>query len=112
MEKKKEKKKKGEKKNPKSKSNFGPLWIGNVRGSGFFLGMELTRDLNMSSLEPAGKEASYVANRLRDYHILCGTDGPFHNVVKIRPPMCFNMENAREMVNALHLIFENELLLL
>jgi 4-aminobutyrate aminotransferase-like enzyme/Ser/Thr protein kinase RdoA (MazF antagonist) len=66
--------------------------IGDVRGAGLFLGVELVR--SQDTLEPADDEASYVSNRLRDYGILAGTDGPYHNVVKIRPPMPFNHENA------------------
>lgn len=66
--------------------------IGDVRGAGLFLGVELVRDRD--TLEPAEDEASYVSNRLRDFGILAGTDGPFHNVVKIRPPMPFDADNA------------------
>jgi 4-aminobutyrate aminotransferase-like enzyme len=62
--------------------------VGDVRGSGLFLGVELVRD--RETLEPAGEEASYVANRMRAHGILLGTDGPYHNVVKIRPPMPFS----------------------
>ena len=46
--------------------------VGNVRGSGLFLGVELVRD--RETLEPAGAEASFVANRMRDHGILLGTD--------------------------------------
>jgi len=73
--------------------------VGDVRGSGLFLGVELVRD--RATLEPAGSEASYVANRLRELGILLGTDGPYHNVVKIRPPMPFNAEDADLLVGAL-----------
>ncbi len=66
--------------------------VGDVRGSGLFLGIELVRD--RVTLEPAGSEASFVANRLRERGILLGTDGPHHNVVKIRPPMPFSLEDA------------------
>ena len=66
--------------------------MGDVRGAGLFLGVELVRD--RASLEPGDSEASYVSNRLRDYGILAGTDGPYHNVVKIRPPMPFDRGNA------------------
>jgi len=62
--------------------------VGDVRGSGLFLGVELVRD--RATLEPAGGEASYVVERMREEGILLGTDGPFHNVVKIRPPMPFS----------------------
>lgn len=70
--------------------------VGDVRGSGLFLGVELVRD--RQTLEPAAAEASFVANRMRDCGILLGTDGPFHNVVKIRPPMPFDESNADFLV--------------
>ena len=72
--------------------------VGDVRGSGLFLGVELVRD--RETLEPAGAEASYVANRMRERGILLGTDGPYHNVVKIRPPMPFNASDAELLVDA------------
>jgi 4-aminobutyrate aminotransferase-like enzyme/Ser/Thr protein kinase RdoA (MazF antagonist) len=59
--------------------------VGDVRGSGLFLGVELVRD--RATLEPAGEEASYVVDRLRDKGVLAGTDGPHHNVIKLRPPL-------------------------
>jgi 4-aminobutyrate aminotransferase-like enzyme len=59
--------------------------VGDVRGSGLFLGVELVR--NRETLDPAGAEASFVVNRMRERGVLAGTDGPYHNVVKIRPPM-------------------------
>lgn len=70
--------------------------VGDARGSGLFLGIELVRD--RQTLEPAAEEASFVANRMRDHGILLGTDGPFHNVVKIRPPMPFDESNADFLV--------------
>ena len=73
--------------------------VGDVRGSGLFLGVELVRD--RVSLEPAGAEASYVSDRMREEGILLGTDGPHHNVVKIRPPMPFDGENADCLVETL-----------
>jgi 4-aminobutyrate aminotransferase-like enzyme len=73
--------------------------VGDVRGSGLFLGVELVRD--RVTLEPAGEEASFVANRMREEGILLGTDGPFHNVVKIRPPMPFSTADADELAATL-----------
>ncbi|MBN1583581.1 MAG: aminotransferase class III-fold pyridoxal phosphate-dependent enzyme [Anaerolineae bacterium] len=73
--------------------------VGDVRGSGLFLGIELVRD--RETLEPAGKEASFVANRMRDRGILLGTDGPYHNVVKIRPPMPFAESDADLLIAAM-----------
>jgi 4-aminobutyrate aminotransferase-like enzyme len=73
--------------------------VGDVRGSGLFIGVELIRDRD--TLEPATTEASNVVNRLRDEGILIGTDGPHHNVLKIRPPMPFNTEDADVLAAAL-----------
>jgi len=82
--------------------------VGDIRGSGLFLGIELVR--NRENLEPAGKEASYIKERLRDMRILVGTDGPYGNVLKIRPPMPFDKENADVLVDRLSDIFENDTL--
>ena len=75
--------------------------VGDVRGSGLFLGVELVR--SRETLEPAGDEASFVANRMRERGILLGTDGPYHNVVKIRPPMPFSGSDADMLVEELHM---------
>jgi 4-aminobutyrate aminotransferase-like enzyme len=73
--------------------------VGDVRGSGLFIGVELVRDRD--TLEPATAEASEVVNRLRDEGILIGTDGPHHNVLKIRPPMPFTIEDADLLASTL-----------
>jgi 4-aminobutyrate aminotransferase-like enzyme len=73
--------------------------VGDVRGSGLFIGVELVRDHD--TLEPAAAEASDVVNRLREEGILIGTDGPYHNVLKIRPPMPFTKEDADVLASAL-----------
>ena len=73
--------------------------VGDVRGSGLFLGVELVRD--RETLEPATEEAAYVMNHMREHGILLGTDGPYHNVLKIRPPMPFDEENADFLVEVM-----------
>jgi 4-aminobutyrate aminotransferase-like enzyme/Ser/Thr protein kinase RdoA (MazF antagonist) len=73
--------------------------VGDIRGSGLFLGVELVKD--RESLEPAAAEASDVSNRMRDLGILLGTDGPFHNVIKIRPPMPFDATDAEHLATTL-----------
>lgn len=78
--------------------------IGDVRGEGFFLGIELVRD--RESLEPGDTEASYVVNRLREHHILAGTDGPLHNVIKIRPSMVVEARDMSRVVEVMERIFE------
>ncbi len=66
--------------------------IGDVRGSGLFLGIELVAD--RSTLAAASGQASYIVNRLRERGILAGTDGPHHNVIKLRPPLIFSDSDA------------------
>ncbi|MEO1836791.1 MAG: aminotransferase class III-fold pyridoxal phosphate-dependent enzyme [Akkermansiaceae bacterium] len=78
--------------------------IGDVRGAGLFLGIELVVDRD--SLEPAASEASEISNALKDAGILIGTDGPHHNVLKIRPPMPFDDDNADELLSALDQVLE------
>ena len=70
--------------------------IGEVRGTGFFIGVELVE--NRETLEPATELADRVVNEMRERAILLGTDGPFHNVIKIRPPMPFSAGDAAELV--------------
>ncbi|MCB0042596.1 MAG: hypothetical protein KDE23_23075, partial [Caldilinea sp.] len=57
--------------------------------------------LDRQTMEPAGDHASYVANRMRDYGILISTDGPFHNVLKIKPPIIFGRGDADHLLWAL-----------
>lgn len=66
--------------------------IGDVRGSGLFLGIDLVND--RTTRAPATAQASYVVNRLRERGMLAGTDGPHHNVIKLRPPLLFSDSDA------------------
>jgi len=72
--------------------------IREVRGSGFFIGVELgTRMI-----------ADNVVNYMRDQGVLLGTDGPEHNVLKIRPPMPFTIEDADLLLGVLGGAIEQE----
>jgi len=79
--------------------------IGDVRGHGLFLGIELIK--NQETLEPDEATAEYIVNELRIKHkILLSTDGPFHNVLKFKPPLCFTLENANQLLNALEKVLQ------
>ena len=80
--------------------------IGDVRGSGLFLGIDFV--LDRETREPAPLQASYVVNRLRDCGILTGTDGPHHNVIKLRPPLVFSAADAELFVNRLEAILQED----
>jgi 4-aminobutyrate aminotransferase-like enzyme len=66
--------------------------VGDVRGLGLFLGIELVRD--RAERTPAADEAAYAADRIREAGVLVSTDGPDHNVLKIKPPLCFGEAEA------------------
>jgi 4-aminobutyrate aminotransferase-like enzyme len=71
---------------------------------GLFIGVELVRD--RVTLEPAEKEAAAVVEAMKDRGILISTDGPYHNVLKIKPPLVFTESNALQLVRTLDLILE------
>jgi len=66
---------------------------------GLFLGIDLVTD--RVTRTPATRQASYVVNRLREEGILAGTDGPHHNVLKLRPPLCFTSADANHFISVL-----------
>lgn len=82
--------------------------IGDVRGMGLYVGVELV--LDRETLEPGGHLASYVANRMRDHGVLISTDGPLHNVLKIKPPLVFTRENADYLLHCLGKVLEEDYL--
>jgi 4-aminobutyrate aminotransferase-like enzyme len=69
-----------------------------VRGSGLFLGIEL---LSPANGLPATKATVEIVNKMKDRGFLLSTDGPYNNVIKFKPPMCFTMENAGELIREL-----------
>jgi 4-aminobutyrate aminotransferase-like enzyme len=80
--------------------------IGDVRGLGLFIGAELVRD--RETLEPATAEASAVVNAMRERGILLSTDGPFDNVIKIKPPLVITAEDADRVVGELDAVLSGE----
>ncbi len=71
--------------------------VGDVRGMGLFLGVEL--------VNPDGSEGTeickYVKNRMRDHRILIGSEGPKDNILKIRPPLTIEAEDVDMILWAL-----------
>jgi 4-aminobutyrate aminotransferase-like enzyme len=78
---------------------YGHALIGEARGLGLYLGVELVRD--GETLEPAGAEASWVIERMRHLGVLVSTDGPFHNVLKIKPPLVWTDADADRLLSTL-----------
>ncbi len=73
--------------------------IGDVRGIGLFVGVDLVTD--RASRAPATALASYVVNRLREERILIGTEGPADNVLKIRPPLTVGRDDVDVLCHTL-----------
>jgi 4-aminobutyrate aminotransferase-like enzyme/Ser/Thr protein kinase RdoA (MazF antagonist) len=72
--------------------------VGDVRGLGLFLGIELVSDRDART--PDAEAASYVVERMRDHGILLSTDGPDHDVIKMKPPLSFSDADADRVLAA------------
>lgn len=70
--------------------------IGDVRGHGLFLGVELVRD--RASLEPADAELSAIIESMKAKQVLLSSEGPYHNVLKIKPPIVFSAADCDEFL--------------
>jgi 4-aminobutyrate aminotransferase-like enzyme/Ser/Thr protein kinase RdoA (MazF antagonist) len=75
--------------------------IGDVRGLGLFIGIEL---VEADGITPATARAKEVVNALRRERILTGTDGPHDNVIKIKPPLVVTRQDMERFVRVLDAI--------
>ncbi len=66
--------------------------IGDVRGEGLFIGVELVED--RSAQTPATQATAAVVNGMRQRQVLISATGPDANILKIRPPLVFTREHA------------------
>ncbi|MGH7540577.1 MAG: aminotransferase class III-fold pyridoxal phosphate-dependent enzyme, partial [Gemmatimonadota bacterium] len=73
--------------------------VGDVRGRGLFLGIELV--LDRETREPAPAHAAHLVERMRERRVLLSTDGPAHDVIKIKPPLVFSEADADELLEKL-----------
>lgn len=78
--------------------------IGDVRGAGLFLGIEIVKP---ETKEPDTELAHRIKNELRQRYILISTDGPFESVLKTKPPLCFTKENAERVVEEIRSILKD-----
>ena len=85
------------------KKNFD--FIGDVRGMGLFIGVEIIRGDGTENSELCG----YIKNKMRENRILIGSDGPKDNVIKIRPPLTIELEDAQMLLATLSEILEGTL---
>ncbi|KAL9688547.1 hypothetical protein QQ045_032970 [Rhodiola kirilowii] len=73
--------------------------IGDVRGSGLMLGVELVTDRQLKT--PAKAETLYIMDQLKDLGVLVGKGGIYGNVFRITPPLCFTKDDADFLVDAM-----------
>ncbi len=76
--------------------------VGDVRGRGLFLGIELVRD--RVSREPFAEACRHLVNRARARGVLLSVDGPDHNVIKVKPPLVFAEREAALLVETLDVV--------
>jgi len=70
--------------------------IGDIRGSGLFLGIDLIED--EESLNPAFAKTEIIVEEMKNHGVLIGND---KNTLKIKPPMVFTLENAEFFIQTL-----------
>lgn len=78
--------------------------IGDVRGVGMFIGIDLVKD--RTSREPATAEAQHIISRLKQEFILFSADGPHRNVLKFKPPMVLSLDDADHLLRTLDSILD------
>jgi 4-aminobutyrate aminotransferase-like enzyme len=78
--------------------------VAEVRGSGFFIGVDLVTD--RSSLTPDGDSAAGIVNALREDRILISACGAQGNVLKLRPPMPFSSKDADRLLDGIGRAFK------
>jgi 4-aminobutyrate aminotransferase-like enzyme len=73
--------------------------IGDIRGSGFFIAVELVEDRDKKA--PATELTGKVVNGMRERGVLTGSIGPDKNILKLRPPMVLTIDDANLMLEKL-----------
>lgn len=73
--------------------------ISDVRGYGLFIGAEMVKD--HITKDPALPEIDLIVEEMKERGFLLSTDGPLHNVLKIKPPIVFSIQNADDLVREL-----------
>lgn len=78
-------------------------FIGDVRGKGLLLGIELVKD--RATKEPATSECAHVLESCRDMGLLLGKGGLYGQTIRFCPPMCLHEQDADFLLNVLDRAF-------
>ena len=73
-------------------------FLADIRGEGLFIGIEIMEDG-----KPGTSLAAQIKNKMKEKFVLSSTDGKYNNVIKVKPPLCFNKENVNEFCSKLRL---------
>jgi len=84
--------------------------IGDVRGYGLFIGLDLVTDKETRA--PGTDLADYVKNRMREHRILMGSEGPYDNILKIRPPMTIEKDDIKYILEVMDTVLDEAQFLL
>ncbi|KAK6165180.1 hypothetical protein SNE40_023622 [Patella caerulea] len=79
--------------------------MGDVRGQGMIIGVELVMD--KESKKPAKEAAEILCYRAKEQNIILANDGPGYNVIVLTPPLCFNCDNARRVIQVFDSILKS-----
>jgi len=82
-------------------------WVGDVRGSGLFQGIEfvLSRQ-NRADLQPHPHLTKFIVDFLRYNNVVISRDGPDENVIKVKPPLVFSKANVDTLVSTIRLALD------
>ena len=74
-------------------------FVGDVRGAGMMIGIEIVD--NGLSKRHAPVAAKWIREAMKARRVLLSTDGPFENILKIKPPLCFGKKDADRLLKEL-----------
>ena len=77
--------------------------IGDVRGKGFMMALEMVKDRR--SREPAPEATAAIFEQTREQGLVLSKSGTFKNVLRMTPPLCVQMTDVPQIVEALDKAF-------
>ena len=80
--------------------------IGDVRSVGLFVGVDLVKNNSDGTRDPNPEAAKHILSRMKEEKILLQSDGPYNNVLKLKPPLVFSNADAKFFVTTLDQILD------